>query len=611
MTTTALRPGGAPEPAWRRRMAAGSVSFPMWSPSRPQRLFFLSDQDGSTQGWVLDVAGGEPVRLTAQAVGVESLVVVPDGSGAAWWSDTTGSEYGRWVVTDSVTGTTTDLCPGIPGGWSQGLSMAASVVALAVAGENGYQILLGDRGGAMREVFRSNRPAGIGRVWEQTQGGLSADGTLLCFWNCDLGDILHVGLRVIRTGGSAQGERVGDLFDPGLTLAVADWSPVPGDCRLALVHERDGIERPAVWDLTAGFRRDYPLGLPGPVSIAGWWPDATALLIVHTHLGRSQLHRLDLASGRAALVHDPQGWISGAGVRPDGQVWLREESAERAPRVRTTDGAVVLAASGEPPAAGRPHESSVFAGPGGDTHLLLTRPDGRAPYPAVLMVHGGPEWAYPDDLDSWEQALADSGYAVVKVNYRGSTGGTVTWRTALHGGNIGFPEVEDVVAGLDHLVARGVIDPARIAVEGWSWGGYVSLLAAGTHPDRFAAVVAGIPVCDSVMAHHDCSPPQQAYDLAIMGGGPDELADLYAERSPITYVDLVRAPVLIIAGEHDSACPVRQVRHYVDALKSRSASVELDVYPAGHHTNSVQAKVRTAEMTLAFLDKHVGSRLPA
>jgi dienelactone hydrolase len=592
-------------------MTAASISFPLWSASRPQRLFFLSDQDGSTQGWSVDRAGGEPVRLTAQAVGVESLVVLPDGSGAAWWSDDTGSEHGRWVVTDSVSGTTVDLAPGKSAGWSQGLSMAASVVALAVASDNGYQILLGHRGSELREVFDSKRPAGIGRVWEQTPGGLSADGTLLCFWNCDRGDILHVGLRVIRTSHDEQAEVVGELFDAGLTLAVADWSPLTGDYRLALVHERDGIERPAVWDLTTGSRRDYPLGLPGPVSVAGWWPDATALLIVHTHLGHSQLYRLDLASGQTALVHDPHGWISGAGVRPDGQVWLREESAVRAPRVRTTDGAVVLAAAGEPPAGGRPHESVVFAGPGGDTHLLLTRPDGPAPYPAVLLVHGGPEWTYPDDLDSWEQALADNGYAVVKVNYRGSTGGTVAWRTALHGGNIGFPEVEDVVAGLDNLVARGVVDPRRVAVEGWSWGGYVSLLAAGTHPDRFAAVVAGIPVCDSVMAHRDCSPPQQAYDLAIMGGGPDELADLYAQRSPITYVDQVRAPVLIIAGEHDSACPVRQVRHYVDALEARSANVELDVYGTGHHINSVEAKVRTAEMTLAFLHKHLSGRLPA
>ena len=200
--------------------------------------------------------------------------------------------------------------------------------------------------------------------------------------------------------------------------------------------------------------------------------------------------------------------------------------------------------------------------------------------------------AATDDLDPWEQALVDHGYLVASVDYRGSTGSTVAWRTALHGGNIGLPEVADVVAALDHLVAAGLTDPARVAVEGWSWGGYVSLLAAGLHPDRFAAVVGGVPVGDLVLCHEDCSPPQQAYDLAILGGGPDELPELYAERSPITYVDRVRAPVLLIAGEHDSACPIRQVRHYADRLRAVGGDVRLHVYDAGHHANAVDERLR-------------------
>jgi len=581
------------------------TAFPSWSPQRPGRLFFVSDRTGSTQGWTADLPNGEPVQLTSQPVGVDSLVVLPDGSGVAWWTDDNGSEHGSWAVTDAVTKVTTALAPDLAAGWSQGMAMAGSTIAIALTDDYGYHIHVGRRGEKLRQVFRSQRPAGIGRVWEQTAGGLSAGGDLLCFWHCEHSDVLHVALRVVATDPDAQPSVVGELFDDGLTLAVADWSPLPGDSRIAVVHERDGLERPALWNPATGARRDYPLDLPGPVWVAGWWPDGTALLLVHSHFGRSQLYRLDLATGHATLVHDPKGWISAAAVRPDGQIWLREETAVRTPAVRTIDGTSVLGASDEPALPGRPHESWIFDGPAGPTHLLLTRPDGAPPYPAVLLVHGGPEWAYPDDLDVWEQALADHGYAVVKVNYRGSTGGTVAFRTALHGGNIGFPEVEDVLAGLDHLVDASVVNPERVAVEGWSWGGYVALLAAGLAPSRFAAVVAGIPVCDLVMAHADCSPPQQAYDLAIMGGSPDELADVYAQRSPINYVDQVSAPVLIIAGEHDSACPVRQVLHYVEALRSRSADVELDIYPAGHHTNSVDAKLRTAELTLGFLARHV------
>jgi dipeptidyl aminopeptidase/acylaminoacyl peptidase len=316
------------------------------------------------------------------------------------------------------------------------------------------------------------------------------------------------------------------------------------------------------------------------------------------------LQRLDLATGEVSELHDPHGTITGAGVRPDGAVWLREESAERAPVVRTVAGDAILA-SPSPAVGGRPHEVHVFDGPAGPTELLLTRPVGPAPYPVVLMVHGGPEWAYPDDLDPWEQALVENGYATAKVNYRGSTGRDVAWRTALHEGNIGFPEVADVVAGLDFLVAAGIADPARVAIEGRSWGGYVSVLAAGLEPDRFAAVIGVVPVCDLVLCHEDCSPPQQAYDLAIMGGGPAELPERYAERSPITYVDAVRAPILLVAGEHDSACPIRQVRHYVEALRARGGNVEAHVYPAGHHASNVDEQLRHAEVELEFLSRHL------
>jgi dipeptidyl aminopeptidase/acylaminoacyl peptidase len=107
------------------------------------------------------------------------------------------------------------------------------------------------------------------------------------------------------------------------------------------------------------------------------------------------------------------------------------------------------------------------------------------------------------------------------------------------------------------------------------------------------------------MTHEDCSPPQRAYDLAIMGGSPAEHAARYAERSPITYVDQVRSPVLLIAGEHDSACPIRQVRHYADRLRGLGGDVQLHVYDAGHHANSTSEKLHHAELELEFLRRHL------
>jgi len=236
--------------------------------------------------------------------------------------------------------------------------------------------------------------------------------------------------------------------------------------------------------------------------------------------------------------------------------------------------------------------------------MMVATPDGAGPFPTVMYVHGGPEWADPDLFDPWTSTLVDHGVAVAKVNYRGSTGFGVAWREFLHDGNIGFPEVSDVVAGMGYLIDLGISDPQRCAIEGWSHGGYIAMLAIGLHPDAFVAAIGGIPTCDSAMAHEDCSPSQQAYDRAIMGGSPAEVPDRYAERSPSSYLDAVRTPVLIIAGEHDSACPIRQVRYYADELLARGRSVQLHVYDAGHHANSIGEKITQAELELEFLAAH-------
>jgi dipeptidyl aminopeptidase/acylaminoacyl peptidase len=198
------------------------------------------------------------------------------------------------------------------------------------------------------------------------------------------------------------------------------------------------------------------------------------------------------------------------------------------------------------------------------------------------------------------QAYVDHGLAVAMVNYRGSTGYGTAFRDALIG-NPGFPEVEDVVAGLDALAADGVIDPARAAIAGGSWGGYVTLLALGVEPDRWAAGAAAVPVADYVTAFADEAPALQAFDRTLFGGSPDEVGDLYVERSPLTYVDRVRAPVLVIAGDNDSRCPLRQVLNYVEALQATGGTVELYRFDAGHGSMVIDERVRQMRAELDFL----------
>ena len=101
-------------------------------------------------------------------------------------------------------------------------------------------------------------------------------------------------------------------------------------------------------------------------------------------------------------------------------------------------------------------------------------------------------------------------------------------------------------------------------------------------------------------------PGLQAFDRTLFGGSPDEVGDLYVERSPLTYVDRVRAPVLVIAGDNDSRCPLQQVLNYVDALKGAGGTVELYRFDAGHGSMVIDERVRQMRAELDFLLPRLG-----
>ena len=231
-------------------------------------------------------------------------------------------------------------------------------------------------------------------------------------------------------------------------------------------------------------------------------------------------------------------------------------------------------------------------------------PEGPGPFPVIMFVHGGPTAA---DTDAWypqTQAYVDAGFAVGMVNYRGSTGYGTEWRNELIG-NVGGPEVEDVNAGLADLAARGIADPERAVIAGWSWGGYITLLELGKHPDMWICGLAGIPVGDYEASYEDLSPLLAAYDRALLGGTPQDVPELMRDRNPIYFVDNVRAPVLFIAGENDSRCPLRQVLLYVDKLKERHHPHELYLFATGHGSFDSEERIRQMRVMLRFLADNV------
>jgi dipeptidyl aminopeptidase/acylaminoacyl peptidase len=419
--------------------------------------------------------------------------------------------------------------------------------------------------------------------------------------------MLHPGLRVVdaQTGGV-----IAELQDEGKSLSAAAWSPVAGDGRVAVIHERRDDASTAIWEPATGAWIELETGLTGEVVACDWWPDGSALLLSNLVEGRHRLHRLDIGSGVVTPIEHPEGQISGALVRPDGTVWYRHASGATPPRILDDRGEEVLAPEGERAPAGRPYVSFRFDNPRGQSvHGFYATPPGDGPFPTLVRPHGGPTWLDEDRWSPEVQAVVDAGFAVAMINYRGSTGYGTAWRDALIG-DVGGPELEDLNAGLASLVANGIADPARAAIGGWSWGGYLTLMELGKHPELWTCGVAGVPVGDYELSYDDMSPVLQAYDRALLGGTPAEVPELMRDRNPIYFADNVRVPVLFIIGENDSRCPLRQAMAYVDKLSARGHPHQVYLFGTGHGSNDIDEEIRQVATILDFLTRNVPKGAP-
>ncbi|MET0965094.1 MAG: prolyl oligopeptidase family serine peptidase [Nakamurella sp.] len=596
------------EQRWRTRFSAVRVSLPDWARDNPDHAVYISNASGRYEVSCWDVPADVATIATDRPDGTVHATLSADGETLWWFDDTAGDEFGSWraqpfgAAADpgATQGAAVLALPTVPAGYPAGLEVGRSTVLAGFSDDDGTRIYLASGGTEPVVVYQHVEDGGV--------GALSTDENIWVLSHSEHGDSRYPALRAFS---QPSGDVIGELSDaPGKGLAAVSFSPVPGDQRLLVGHERRGRDELLIWDLASGAATDLLLDLPGDLD-ADFYPDGQALLVVHTHAGRTTVHRYEFATGAVTDLPVNTGVVSGASARPDGSVWYRWSSAA-APgqlRVLRPNGSdeVLLRPAGAQAPGSEPVSDIWVDGPGGPIHALLGIPadpdrdgDHKRGWPTVFAVHGGPAAGDEDSFDASRAAWLDAGFAVVQVNYRGSTGYGSAWRDALTE-RIGHTELADIAAVYDQLVADGAVDPARAVIAGYSWGGYLALLALGVQPERWAAGVAGVPVADYVAAYEDEMEPLRAYDRALCGGSPQDVPDAYRDSSPNSYIDRVRSPVLILAGENDPRCPIRQIDNYLDLLAERDVRYALYRYDAGHGSMVVAERMRQVACEIAFV----------
>jgi dipeptidyl aminopeptidase/acylaminoacyl peptidase len=235
--------------------------------------------------------------------------------------------------------------------------------------------------------------------------------------------------------------------------------------------------------------------------------------------------------------------------------------------------------------------------------------DGKSKLPLIALIHGGPTGAWRDSIETWGQLLAARGYAVFYPNIRGSSGYGEKF-VEMNRGDWGGGDYRDVMAGVDDLVARGIADPEKLGIGGWSYGGYMAEWAI-TQTTRFKAAVSGAGLSNLISEYGTEQGP--SYDEWFYGVPyePEKVAG-FLNSSPFVHLKNAKTPTLILQGEADPVDPPGQSQELYRGLKRYGVETELVVYPRElHGFREEKHLLDRLERILAWYDKHLKKATPA
>ncbi len=446
-------------------------------------------------------------------------------------------------------------------------------------------------------------------AWRHPQ--MPWDGTEL--WIAEVGgDGALAGARRIA-GGSGE-----SVYQPG-------WGP---GGTLFYVSDRDGwwklyrsSEGGAASAVVVDPPADAEFGRPQWVFGSASWSFAGASTIVaaYTRRGRWHLTAIDVGSGAWKPIADdlePREWLA-ADERQIVLVAASATSSDAVIRIEpATGGRSVLRAStnvalapddislAEPMefATGDGRRAPAFYYP--PRNSRFTAPAGERP-PLIAIGHGGPTTATTGTLDLRIQYWTTRGFAVVDVDYGGSSGYGRPYRERL-AGQWGIVDVNDMVHAARHLVAAGKADPRRLAIRGGSAGGYTALAALAFHPGVFTAAASYYGISDIEVLARDTHKFESRYLERLIGPYP-ERRDRYRARSPIHFVDRIVCPLILFQGLEDEVVPPTQSARMAEAVRAKGLPVAYLTFAGEQHGfRRAGTIVRCLEAELAFYGAVVG-----
>jgi dipeptidyl aminopeptidase/acylaminoacyl peptidase len=478
-----------------------------------------------------------------------------------------------------------------------------SVVSIPLEGEDAGEVLASgyDFYATPRLSPDGGRLAWL--AWRHPQ--MPWDGTEL--WVADVSASGALTNHVRLAGGEAE-----SIYQPG-------WSP---DGILYFVSDGDGwwrLYRAPVSRAVEAVITDPPpdaeFGRAQWVFGGATWSfaDPSRIVCAYTQRGRWHLAVIDAATGawhQLTSELEPREWltatvtqavlVAASATMADAVVGIDIDTGAqeivRSSAILALDTADISVA--EPVEFGTRTGSTAHAFYYAPRNSRVTAPAGERP-PLIAIGHGGPTTATTATLDLRIQFWTTRGFAVVDVNYSGSTGYGRAYRERL-AGQWGLTDVDDMVSAARHLVGQAGADPQRLVIRGGSAGGYTALAALTFHPGAFTAAASYYGISDLEVLARETHKFESRYLDRLVGPYPGA-ADVYRARSPIHYVDRIACPLILFQGLDDKVVPPDQSRRMADAVRATGLAVAyLEFEGEQHGFRKAETIVRSLEAELAF-----------
>jgi dipeptidyl aminopeptidase/acylaminoacyl peptidase len=612
-----------------RQLTSGETQDmqPCWFPDGSQLAFVSTRHEGKPQLFLIEVAGGEARRLTNETTGATSPLWSPNGKQLCYVSSL---DVDRQKVAQEITWLKAhgDVDTSVP-------RLRRQTTLLTRFDGRGYiesrthlfLLNLDDVTAEPRQLTEGD--------FDAAQATWSPDGTHIAFVANRSPDVDASLASDVWTIEAESGE-LRCLTDGNLSTASPSWAPDGKtlaffaerplntrsdyeDAHLWLVSRTGGDQR----DIMAHLDRTLAAVQPDYLFNAGtpplWSSDGRTIYFVSAEHGANAIFALTIETGDCWRVSSTAAdivalqsvaakqlfvGVAATATQPYDLCTVAWSGGKLQPLVDTSSALLAEVSIA-------PTRRISFIGPDGweIEGWLVSPPQTEQPYPLILHVHGGPYSAWGYSFYFQAQALAGAGYASLYINPRGSKGYSLAFTQAADWGEKDFL---DLMAGVDAVLATGEADAQRVGITGISYGGFMTNWAIG-HIDRFAVAVSvnGVSNMVSMCGTSDLGVLWMSTQFGRFWES-EETWQWYRAHSPITYVERISTPLLLLQSENDYRCPIEQGEQLFSALCAREQTVELVRFPNASHviagTASPLHRYLQWKLTLDWFETHLKTR---